>query len=57
MRPYGLQTANSPYSGKADDKGLDVPAGELVDLRYRLDLLRGQEREGKVTVAYEAFAK
>jgi hypothetical protein len=62
VRPYGLFAANpfgkAPYSGNADDKGgLVVPAGESVDLRYRLYLHRGDEREGKVAEAYEAFAK
>jgi hypothetical protein len=62
VRPYGLFAANpfgkAPYSGNADDKGgLVVPADESVDLRYRLYLHRGDEREGKVTEAYAAFAK
>lgn len=62
VRPYGLHAANpfgkAPYTGKPEDQGgLTVPAGEAVDLRYRIYLHRGDEREGKVAEAYEAFAK
>ena len=60
VRPYGLHAANpfgkAPYTGNAEEKGgLTVPAGESVNLRYRIYLHRGNEREGKVAEAFEAF--
>ncbi|BBO34838.1 PmoA family protein [Lacipirellula parvula] len=62
VRPYGLHAANpfgkAAYSGDANEKGgLTVPAGESVDLRYRIYLHRGDEVVGNVAEAYEAFAK
>jgi hypothetical protein len=62
VRPYGLFAANpfgkAAYTGNAGDDGSrTIPAGEKVDLRYRIYLHRGDEREGKVAEAYQAFAK
>lgn len=62
VRPYGLHAANpfgkAPYTGRVEDKGgVTIPADESLRLRYRIYLHRGDEKEGKVAEAYEAFAK
>jgi hypothetical protein len=62
VRPYGLFAANpfgkASYSGNAAEQGgIVVPSGESLNLRYRIYLHRGDEREGKVEEAYAAFAK
>ena len=61
VRTYGLFAAN-PFglgdftSGK--EKGTyTLPAGETMKLRYRVLLHKGDEQQGRVAEAFEAFAK
>jgi hypothetical protein len=61
VRGYGLFTAN-PFGPRsldpaAADGGLTLQPGERVSLRYRVILHRGDEVEGRVADAYEAYAR
>ncbi len=62
VRTYGLFAAN-PF-GLHDfkgDKNLDgshtLAKGDSITLRYRVYLHRGDEKQGKVAAAYEAYSK
>ena len=61
VRTYGLFTANpfglSDFNGKGHDGSYTLPAGGTMTLRYRVFLHRGDERAGKVSEAYSAYAK
>jgi hypothetical protein len=61
VRTYGLFAANpfglGDFTG-GKEKGQHVlPAGEKMTLRYRVLLHKGDEKQGGVAEAYEAFAK
>jgi len=61
VRTYGLFAAN-PF-GRGDftngkEKGTyTLPAGETMKLRYRVLLHKGDEKQGRVAEAFEAFSK
>ncbi len=60
VRTYGLFAAN-PFGLKdfkaADDGSHTLNPGETMTLRYRVLLHKGNEKEGKVADAFEAYAK
>lgn len=61
VRTYGLFTAN-PFGTKALDKNApdgayELKKGEYTLLRHLFYFHKGDEKEGKVAEAYEAFAK
>jgi hypothetical protein len=61
VRTYGLFTAN-PFASKqfdknADDAGFELKAGERLRLRHRIFFHTGDEKEGGVVEAYQAYAK
>ncbi len=61
VRDYGLFTAN-PFGTKALDKNApdgayELKKGEYTLLRHLFYFHKGDEKEGKVAEAYEAFAK
>lgn len=63
VRPYGLLAVN-PFGvvGYTEDPagahgGVSVPAGESLELWYRLILHRGDERQANIATAFAAFAK
>ena len=61
VRTYGLFTANpfglSDFKVKGHDGSYTLPAGETMTLRYRVFFHRGDQRTGKVSEAYSAYAK
>ena len=60
VRTYGLFAANPfglhDFTGDGDGS-FSLPSGETLNLRYRLVLHTGDEKEGGVAAAYEAYAK
>lgn len=60
VRTYGLFAANPfgvhDFTG-AGDGTYTLPAGDTLNLRYRLVLHTGDEKEGGIAAAYEAYAK
>jgi hypothetical protein len=62
VRTYGLFAAN-PFGlheftkGERSDGEYVIPAGGAMTLRYRVFLHRGDEKEGKVAEAFEAYTK
>jgi len=61
VRTYGLFTANpfgvSDFTGGKGNGDHTLQAGESFTLRYRVLIHKGDEKEGKVAEAYEAYAK
>jgi hypothetical protein len=61
VRTYGLFAAN-PFGvrdftgGKEGDGSYTLPAGETISLCYRLWIHKGDEKQGKVAEAYQAYA-
>ncbi len=60
VRTYGLFAAN-PFGVKefagSGDGSYTLPAGKSMTLRYRIFLHKGDQKQGKVAEAYEAYAK
>lgn len=61
VRTYGLFAANPfgrrefPDGGKQDGS-YTLPEGKTITFRYRIRLHKGNEKEGRVAAAYEAYA-
>lgn len=61
VRTYGLFTAN-PFGVQALDKeqpnaAMTLKKGEKITLRHRFIFHKGDEKEGKIAEAFEAYAK
>jgi hypothetical protein len=62
VRTYGLFAAN-PFGihefpgGENKDGSYVIEAGQSITLRYRVWIHRGDEKEGRVASAFEAYAK
>ena len=60
VRGYGLFAANPfgqhDFTGEGDGS-FTLPAGETMNLRYRMLLHTGDESEGRIADAYQAYAK
>lgn len=60
-RTYGLFTANpfgvSQLKLQAESAAFDLKEGDRVKLRHRFIFHKGDEKEGKIAEAYEAYAK
>jgi hypothetical protein len=60
VRTYGLFAANPfgvhDFTGAGDGTST-LPAGDTLNLRYRLVLHTGDEKEGDIAAAYESYAK
>jgi hypothetical protein len=52
--PFGVHDFEKKPAGTGD---LVVPAGEKITFKYRFYLHEGNEKEGKVSEAYEAYVK
>jgi hypothetical protein len=61
VRTYGLFTANPfgvhDFTGGKGNGDHALQAGESFTLRYRVLIHKGDEKEGQVAQAYEAYAK
>jgi hypothetical protein len=61
VRTYGLFTANpfgvKDFTGGPDRGDHELAPGESFTLRYRVLIHKGDEKEGGVAEAYEAYAK
>ncbi|MFP6901570.1 MAG: PmoA family protein [Opitutales bacterium] len=61
VRTYGLFTAN-PFAGRqfnknAPDASFELKAGQRIKLRHRILFHKGDEKQGRVAEAYQAYAK
>lgn len=60
-RTYGLFTANpfglSQLKLQAESAAFDLKEGDRLKLRHRFIFHKGDEKEGKIAEAYEAYAK
>ena len=61
VRTYGLFTAN-PFASKQFDKNapdgrFELEAGQRIKLRHRILFHKGDEKQGRVAEAYQAYAK
>jgi hypothetical protein len=62
VRTYGLFAANPfgrkefPDGGKRDGS-YTLPEGQTIALRYRVWLHKGDEKEGRVAMAYASYAE
>lgn len=61
VRTYGLFTAN-PFASQQYDKSLpdgshELKPGETLKLRHRFIFHKGDEKEGRIAEAWEAYAK